>query len=70
MTVTWTDVVAQEAATLPAAALLRLDNGSYAVELVTGDDETELVNVMVGQRVGSQIEILTGVAPGDEVITS
>ena len=43
---------------------------SYAVELVTGDDETELVNVMVGQRVGSQIEILTGVAPGDEVITS
>ena len=70
VTVTWTDVVAQEAATLPAAALLRLDNGSYAVELVTGDDETELVNVMVGQRVGSQIEILTGVAPGDEVITS
>lgn len=70
VTVTWTDVVAADAIVLPASALLRLDNGTYAVELITGDGESSVTTVDVGRQVGSQVEILNGVAQGDSVISS
>ncbi len=67
ITVAWTDVVAAQAKTVPASAVLRLDSGDYVVEVVNGED-VEAVTVTPGQRFGTFVEIVGDVEVGDQVI--
>jgi multidrug efflux pump subunit AcrA (membrane-fusion protein) len=69
VTVTWTEVLSPDATTVPAAAVLRLDTGAYAVEVVDESGTTELVVVEPGQRFGTSVEILSGLESGATVMT-
>ena len=68
VTVTWSTTVAADAVTVPASALLRLDSGSYALELVNDDGSTQLVPVIPGANVGTSVQILEGVDPETRII--
>ncbi len=65
----WTHLVADNVVTIPSAALLRLDDGSYTVEVVNEDDSTTLVPVEIGVAVGTRIEIVSGLADGVSIVT-
>ena len=67
VTVSWTTTVAEDVTTVRANALTRLDSGAYVIEVVEGD-QTRLVEVDVGVRSGSTVEIVTDLAPGTVVI--
>lgn len=68
VTVSWTSTVAADAVTVPASALLRLDSGGYALELVADDGSTEVVPVVPGANVGTTVQILEGVDPEARII--
>ncbi len=68
VTVSWRTTVAAEAVTVPAGALLRLDSGGYALELVNDDGTTEVIPVVPGANVGTSVQILDGVTPGVRII--
>lgn len=67
VTVNWTDIVAAEAKTVPASAVLRLDSGNYVVEVVTSEN-VEAVPVTPGQRFGTFVEIVGEVEVGNQVV--
>ncbi|MGI9598699.1 MAG: hypothetical protein ACR2QK_21220 [Acidimicrobiales bacterium] len=68
VTVSWTEVLSAEAVTVPAGAVIRLDRGGYAVEVVSDRAGTELVAVEVGAHFGTDVEILAGIEPDTTVI--
>ena len=67
LTVSWVEPIADGAMTVQASALARLDDGTYAIEVV-GDDGTEFVPVEIGARSGSTIEIVTDLEVGTAII--
>lgn len=68
VTVTWSDVQATDALTVAASALLRLDQGGYAVEVVDEPGHTVLVPVTVGVRYASRVQILDGLEPQSIIV--
>ena len=67
LVVTWSQTLADDVTTVPARALTRLDSGAYAVEVVDGD-RTRFVEVGIGARSGSTVEIISDLGPGTVVI--
>lgn len=67
VTVSWNDVVAVQAKTVPASAVLRLDSGQYVVEVVNGEI-IRSVPVEVGERFGTFVEISGEINEGERVI--
>lgn len=65
----WTNVIATDVLTVPSSALLRLDDGTYVVEVVGPDGTTVATVVTVGTAVGTRVEILDGVDAGTDVIS-
>lgn len=65
----WTHTVASGVVTIPSAALLRLDDGSYTVEVVNEDGSTTRVPVEIGSAVGTRVEVVSGLADGVSVVT-
>lgn len=66
--VSWSEVLADQATTVRANALTRLDSGAYVVEVVDGTS-TRFVEVEIGARSGSMVEIISDLAPGTTVIS-
>jgi len=64
----WDHTVADDALTVPSSALLRLDNGAYVVDVVEESGALDRRQVAIGVSVGSRIEIVSGLAPGDVVV--
>ncbi|HLX44207.1 MAG TPA: efflux RND transporter periplasmic adaptor subunit [Bryobacteraceae bacterium] len=60
----------QNTMVLPAAALLNSDEGGQKVMIVTKDSVAHERKVSVGIRQGDRVQILGGVQPGDQVVTS
>jgi len=56
------------ASVLPAAAILPGEEGGTAVLTVTSDSIAHTRAVKLGVRQGNQVQILSGVNPGDEVV--
>lgn len=67
VTVSWTAVLADDVTTVRANALTRLDTGRYVVEVVEGQ-QTRFVEVGIGSRSGSTVELITDLEPGTMVI--
>lgn len=67
-TVTWDEVMATDVTTVRANALTRLDSGIYALEVIDADGSTDFVEVGVGSRSGSTVELITDLVPGTAVI--
>lgn len=67
VTVSWTTVLADDVTTVRANALTRLDTGRYVLEVVD-DDQTRFVEVEIGSRSGSTVELVTDLEPGTMVI--
>jgi multidrug efflux pump subunit AcrA (membrane-fusion protein) len=64
-------IVAEEfkaASVVPAAAILPGEEGGTAVLTVGSDSTVRRRTVKVGVREGNQVQILSGVTPGDEVV--
>lgn len=55
---------------LPAGAFLEASGGRWAFVLVPGGAHAERRPIRIGRRNADQVEILSGLAPGDRVITS
>ena len=68
VTVSWTELIADEAKTVRANALTRLDSGAYVLEVVNDDDSTTFVEVGIGATSGSTVEVLTDLSAGTTVI--
>ena len=74
-TVSWSRPFAEQVLVAPAKAALRLDDGSYVLEVHDGpasspDSPTRLVTVEIGAQSGSLVEVVgDGLSPGDLVIT-
>ncbi len=83
VTVSWTETIAAEVTTVRANALTRLDTGAYVIEVVEdldradadGGDEigpttrlTRFVEVGIGERSGSTVEIITDLPAGTTII--
>jgi multidrug efflux pump subunit AcrA (membrane-fusion protein) len=56
------------ASVVPAAAILPGEEGGTAVLTVTSDSVAHARAVKVGVREGNQVQILSGVNPGEEVV--
>jgi cobalt-zinc-cadmium efflux system membrane fusion protein len=54
---------------LPAEAVLVEDGKTYVVYVRVGDDRFAPHKVEVGRSIDGHVEVLSGVAPGDEVVT-
>src|SRR6202040_808202 len=64
-------IVAEEfkaATVVPAAAILPGEEGGTAVLTVGSDSTVRRKTVKVGVREGNQVQILSGVSPGEEVV--
>jgi len=61
---------APDAIVIPAAALFQDDDGSFHVFIVGKDDRAHRVPVTLGIRNRDQMQVTSGLAPGDVVITS
>jgi multidrug efflux pump subunit AcrA (membrane-fusion protein) len=64
-------IVAEEfkaATVVPAAAILPGEEGGTAVLTVSSDSTVRRKTVKVGVREGNQVQILSGVTPGEEVV--
>ena len=59
-----------DALTVPAAALLNLEEGGEKVMIVGADSTAHEQKVEVGAREGDRVQLLSGVKEGDQVITS
>jgi multidrug efflux pump subunit AcrA (membrane-fusion protein) len=55
---------------VPPAALLPGEEGGTAVLVITADSVAHKRNVQVGVRQGDKVQLLTGVLPGEEVVTA
>jgi HlyD family secretion protein len=60
----------QNTVIVPAAALLNSDEGGQKIMIVTGGNIARERKVSVGVRQGDRVQILSGIQPGDHVITS
>jgi len=60
----------RNATLVPAAAILPGEEGGTAVLTVSPDSTAHLRPVEVGVRNGDKVQILSGVSPGDEVVTA
>lgn len=56
------------ATVVPAAAILPGEQGGTAVLTVSSDSTAHRKTVKLGVREGSQVQVLSGVAPGEEVV--
>ena len=56
------------ATVVPAAAILPGEEGGTAVLTVSSDSTVRRKTVRVGVREGNQVQILSGVTPGEEVV--
>ena len=54
---------------LPAESVLIEDGKTYVVYIKTGDDLFVARKVQVGRSIDGRVEIISGVAPGEEVVT-
>ncbi len=68
VTVRWQVSLGSSVLTVPAGALIRTDDGNYNVELRSANGTEKLVPVEVGRVSGVNVEIVSGVSEGDEVI--
>lgn len=68
VTVSWSEVVAADAVTVPADAVLRLDSGQHVVEVVESDGATTFVPVEVGKRFGTSVAIVGNVEADTTVV--
>jgi multidrug efflux pump subunit AcrA (membrane-fusion protein) len=59
-----------DAIVIPAAALFQNDNGSFYVFVAGKDDRAHRVPVTLGIRNPDQVQVTSGLTPGDLVITS
>ncbi len=59
-----------DAIVIPAAALFQDDNGTFHVFIVGDDGRAHRVPVTIGIRDQDQVQVTSGVASGDLVITS
>ena len=59
-----------DAIVIPAAALFQDDDGSFHVFVVGTDDRAHRVPVTLGIRNRDQVQVTSGLTPGDLVITS
>jgi len=59
----------KDAAVVPAAAIVSGEEGSAAVMTVSASNTAHLKKVEVGVREGDKVQIVSGVSPGDQVIT-
>jgi RND family efflux transporter MFP subunit len=59
----------QDATVVPASAIVPGEEGGTAVMTVSGSNTAHLKKVEVGVREGDKAQILSGVSPGDQVIT-
>lgn len=66
--VEWSVALADEVLTVPSSAPLRLDDGSYVVDVVAGDGSVDRRTVSIGATTQSRVEIVAGLAIGDEVV--
>ena len=64
----WTRDVVTDAVTIPSSALLRLDDGTYVVDVLL-DDVTERRVVEIGTAVGTRVAVSSGLSTGDVVVT-
>ncbi len=62
------DVLAEDALTVPASALVALTEGGYGVEVMTDDGATEYRGVEIGEFADGWVEITGNVAEGDRVV--
>lgn len=53
---------------LPAEAVLIEDGKTYVVYVRVGDDRFAPRKVEVGRSIDGRVEVVSGVAPGDEVV--
>ncbi len=60
----------QNTLVVPATALLNSDEGGEKIMIVTGGNVARERKVSVGVRQGDRVQILSGIQPGDQVITS
>ncbi len=60
----------KNASIVPASAILPGEEGGTAVLTVSADSTAHLRPVEVGVRYGDKVQILSGVRPGDEVVTA
>jgi RND family efflux transporter MFP subunit len=56
------------ATVVPAAAILQGEEGGTAVFTVSSDNVAHMRAVKLGVREGSQVQVLNGVTPGEEVV--
>lgn len=64
----WTRDVVTGEVTIPSSALLRLDDGTYVVDVLL-DDATERRVVEIGTAVGTRVAVSSGLSTGDVVMT-
>ena len=62
------DVLADDALTVPARALVALIEGGYAVEVISQDGNSEYRAVQIGEFADGWVEIAGDVAEGDQVV--
>ena len=60
----------QDTLVVPVTALLNSDEGGQKIMIVTGGNVARERKVSVGVRQGDRVQILSGIQPGDQVITS
>jgi len=60
----------QDTIIVPASALLNSDEGGQKVMVVGSDSRAQERKVSVGVRQGNRVQIVTGLQPGDQVVTS
>jgi HlyD family secretion protein len=58
-----------DATVVPATAIVPGEEGGNAVMTVSGSNTAHLKKVEVGVREGDKVQVLSGVSPGDQVIT-
>lgn len=61
-------IARQQVLLLPYASLRQADTGSY-VYIADSDNKVQIRPLQTGLKAGEQIEVLTGLNPGDKVIT-
>ena len=64
----WQRTIAGDVLAIPSSALLRLDNGTYVVDVVDESGDLDRRQVVLGASVGTRTEIVSGLATGDEVV--
>lgn len=66
--VEWERTIVDEVLVVPSSGLLRLDSGGYVVDVVEADGTLDRRAVTIGTSVGARVEVVAGLAPGDEIV--